>query len=72
MKGNNDIFLVGDDALEYLTRNEQKIFHGIIWDRPFSTCGYYDQFFDSSHIPPCACMYAFRLPPPFAYVISSI
>ena len=69
--GNN--FLAGDDALGYLAGPmHEKYSMTFIWGHPFSTYGSYDQFFDSSHITPYAHMYAFRVPPPFAYVISSI
>ena len=45
-EGNNDIFLAGDDALGYLTRPTHKRYSmTFIWGHPFSTCGYYDQFF---------------------------
>ena len=70
---NNDIFLAVDDALGYLARSlHNKYSITFIWGHPFDTCRSYDQFFDISHIPPCAHMYALRVPPPFAYVISSI
>ena len=76
MEGNNeefnsvDIFLAGDDALEYLAGPMHKKYSmSFIWDHPFSTCGSYDQYFDPSRIPPWAHMYAFRVPPPPAYVV---
>ena len=71
MEGNNDIFPAGDDRLRYLARPmHNKHSMTFIWGHPFSTCESYDQFFDSSHIPPYAHVYAFRVNPPFAYVIS--
>ena len=71
-KGNNDILLAGDDALEYLGEPMHKKYSmTFISDDPFSTCGSYDQFFDPFHIPPYEHMYAFRVLPPFVYVISS-
>ena len=73
MEGNNDIFVAGADVLGYLARpKHKKYFMAFIWGHPFSTCGSYDQFFDLSHILSCDHMYAFRVPPPFVYVISSI
>ena len=73
MEGNNDIFLAGDDALGYLTGPVHKKYSmTFIWGHPFSLCGSYDRFFDPSHIPSCAHMYAFIIPPSFAYVILSI
>ena len=73
MEGNNDIFLSDDHALEYFPGPMHKTyFMTFIWVYPFSTCGFYDRFFDPSHIPPCVNTYAFRVLLPFAYVISSI
>ena len=69
----NIIFLVGDDSLGYLAGlMDKKYFMTFIWGHPFSTCRSYDKFFEISHTFPCANMYAFRVPPPFAYVISLI
>ena len=80
MEENKDIFLASDDALGYLVGPMHKKYSMIfIWVHSFSRCGSYsyDQFFDPSHLPTphhplCAHMYAFRVPPPFAYVILSI
>ena len=73
MEGSNDIFLAGDNALGYLARPMHKKYSmTFIWGYLFSTCGSYDQFFDPPHIPPSVHMYAFRVPSPLAYVISSI
>ena len=73
MEGNNDIFLTGDNALGYLAGPMHKKYTmTFIWGHPLSTCRPYDQFFDPSDIPPCAYMYAFRVPSSFAYVILSI
>ena len=60
---NNDIFLAVDEDLGYLGRSmHRKDFMTFIWGHPFSSCGFYDRFFYPSHIPPCAHMYAFRVP----------
>ena len=73
MEGNNDTFLVGDDALRYLTGPMHKKYSTtFILGYPFSTCRSYSRFFYPSHIHLRAHMYAFRVLPPFAYVISSI
>ena len=73
MDGSNDIFLAGDNALGYLARPMHKTYSTtFIWGYLFSTCGSYDQLFDPPHIPPSVHMYAFRVPPPLAYVTSSI
>ena len=52
MEGNNNIFLVGDDALGYLAQLMYKKYSmTFIWDHLFSKCGSYDQFLGSLHIP---------------------
>ena len=72
MERNNDIFLAGDDALGHLTGPIHKkipwhLFVAINLVRA-------DLMTDFSILPtfPCTHMYAFRVPQPFVYVISSI
>ena len=63
MEGSKGIFLVGDDALGYLAGPIYKKYSmTFIWGHPFRTCGSYERFFDPSHIPSFAQIYAFRVP----------
>ena len=48
MEKNNDIFLVGSDAVVYLTKPmHKKYFTKFVWGRPFSRYVSYDHFFNS-------------------------
>ena len=70
MEGNKDVLLPGDDAIGYLTWPMYKKYSmKFISGHSFSTCRPYERFFYYFHIPPCAHMYAFRVPPPFVYMI---
>ena len=64
MEENNDIFLVGCDALAYLAEPMyKKYFTKLFWGNPFSTYVSYDRLFNSS---PCAHLYTFLMTsPPF-------
>ena len=47
MEENNDILLVGGDALVYLVVPEHKKFStAVVWGHPFSTYVSYDRFFN--------------------------
>ena len=71
MEGINDIFFAGDGAQKIL-HAQKKYFMTFIWGNPFSTHGSLDRFFGPSRISPYVHLYAFRVPPSFVYVISSI
>ena len=70
MEVNNDIFLVGNDALEYLTGPMHKNIQWHLFRAIHLVPA--NRFFDYSYISPSARMYVFRVPPPFLYEISSI
>ena len=62
MEKNNDIFLVGSDAVVYLTKPmHKKYFTKFVWGRPFSRYVSYDHFFNSP--PPVrTCTQFWQLP----------
>ena len=67
MQENNDVFPDGDDTLRYLVGPVHKKYSMIfIWGNLLTN------FLILSHIPPCAHMYTFRVPPTFKYAVLSI
>ena len=68
---NNDIFLAGDDALEYLVGPVHKKY-SISKYVPLVRADLMTIFFILPTSSTCTHMNVFRVPPPFAYVISSI
>ena len=67
------VYELSIDALGYLAGPvHQKYLMTFIWGHQFSTWRPCARFFDPSHVPPWVQMYAFGVPSPFAFMISSI